>query len=98
MELKHIGLQDIVYGLIFSLQSEGKSARTIEYYKDLLRTFLQYARSSSWPDDVNSLDATQLRAFLLWVVSRAHKYDVGNGTTLNTAGKTTYCLAIFPCS
>lgn len=87
MELKHLGLQDFVDGLIFSLQSEGKSARTIDYYRDLLRTFLQYARSDSWPNDITSLDTMHLRAFLLWVVNRVHKYSVGNGTTLVRKGK-----------
>ena len=71
--------QDLVDGLLFSLQAEGRSVRTIEYYRDLLNTFLNYARCNDL-SDVNFLGATEIRQFLSWVGSRTCEYEIGNGT------------------
>ena len=60
---KRIGLQQLVDGLLFSLQAEGKAAGTIEYYRDLLQPFLSYARSKDWVNGASSLDAHRLREF-----------------------------------
>lgn len=76
---RKIGLEDLVNGLIFSLQAEGRAVRTIEYYRDLLRPFLDYARGSGWPDHLTTLDAHRLREFLAWVGSRTCEHRVGNG-------------------
>jgi len=76
---KAIGLQDLVDGLLFSLQAEGKSTRTIGYYRDLLRPFLNYASQRRWPDDPTTLDAQNIRGFLSWIVFRCCEYAVGNG-------------------
>jgi integrase len=77
---KAIGLRDLVDGLLFSLQAEGKSVRTLGYYRDLLSPFLDYAQSRGWSDGLSSLDAHRLREFLSWVGTRAGEYSVGNGT------------------
>ena len=71
--------QDLVDGLLFSLQAEGRSVRTIEYYRDLLNTFLNYARRNDL-SDVNFLGAKEIRQFLSWVGSRTCEYEIGNGT------------------
>jgi len=76
---RKIGLEDLVTGLIFSLQAEGRAVRTIEYYRDLLRPFLEYARGSGWSDNLTTLDAHRLREFLAWVGSRTCEYRIGNG-------------------
>ena len=75
-----IGLQELVDGLLFSLQAEGRAIRTIQYYRDLLRPLLDYARDKGWSDGVSSLDAHRLREFLSWVGSRTCEHTVGNGT------------------
>jgi hypothetical protein len=62
-----IRLQDLVDGFLFSLKAEGRASRTIEYYGDLLRPFLEYAQGRGWPDNPPSLDARQIREFLSWV-------------------------------
>lgn len=77
---KAIGLRDLVDGLLFSLQAEGRSVRTLGYYRDLLSPFLGYAQSKGWSDGLSSLDAHRLREFLSWVGTRAGEYSVGNGT------------------
>ena len=75
-----IALHELVDGLLFSLQAEGRSARTVGYYRDLLRPFLEYARGRGWADNVTILDANRLREFLAWVGTRTCEYRIGNGT------------------
>jgi len=50
-------LRDLVDGLLFSLQAEGRSVRTIGYYRDLLHPLLDYAWDKGWPDDARSVDS-----------------------------------------
>ena len=75
-----IGLQDIVNGLLFALQADGRAVRTIGYYRDLLRHFLDYAQSKGWENDLTAVDTHRLREFLAWVGSRTCEYTIGNGT------------------
>jgi site-specific recombinase XerD len=70
---------DLVDGLLFSLQAEGRSVRTIEYYRDLLNTFLIHACEHNL-SDVGLIDAKAIRQFLSWVGSRTCEHEVGNGT------------------
>jgi site-specific recombinase XerD len=86
---KAIGLRDVVEGLLFSLQAEGRSIRTIGYYRDLLEPFLEYAQDRGWSDNLSSLDAYRLREFLSWVGTRDSDYNVGNGTKRVRKPKTT---------
>ena len=84
---KTIGLQDLVEGLLFSLQAEGRAPRTHKYYDKLLRHFLQYAMSKDWPERVDLLDAKRIRQFLSWVGSRSFEYTAGNGSHRFTKSK-----------
>jgi len=77
--LEALNLQDLVDGLLFSLQAEGRSVRTVGYYKDLLYTFLIHARNNGL-SDVRFLGAKEVRQFLSWVGSRTCEYEIGNGT------------------
>ena len=86
---KGIALHDLVDGLLFSLQAEGKAKRTTKYYRDLLRPFLEYARDNGWSDDISHLDSQEIREFLSWVASRACKHNAGNGTRLTRTPKPT---------
>ena len=77
---KGIGLRELVDGLLFSLQAEGRSVRTIGYYRDLLRPLLDYAQHNGWHGGVGSLDPHRIREFLSWVGSRSYECTIGNGT------------------
>jgi site-specific recombinase XerD len=77
--LDGLKLQDLVDGLLFSLQAEGRSVRTIGYYRDLLNTFLIHAKNNNLAD-VKFLSAREVRQFLSWVGSRTCEYEIGNGT------------------
>ncbi|MDH5781975.1 MAG: hypothetical protein OEZ07_05345 [Dehalococcoidia bacterium] len=76
-----IGLQELVDGLLFSLQAEGRTPRTIDYYRDLLCLLLDYARDKGWSDGISLLNAQRLREFLSWAGSRTCEHSVGNGTS-----------------
>jgi site-specific recombinase XerD len=70
-------LQNLVEGLLFSLQVEGRAPRTIGYYKDLLNTFLSYTQKH----DIISVDVVgvkEVRQLLSWVGSRIVNVEVGN--------------------
>jgi site-specific recombinase XerD len=82
-----MGLRDAVDGFLFSLRAEGRTSRTIEYYDDLLGCFLRYAKSNKWPDNIQFVDARQLRQFLSWVGSRTFEHDAGNGSRLARKAK-----------
>jgi len=78
-----IGIGDLIDGFLFSLQAEGKSIRTIEYYRDLLHLFLIYTHEKNWPNSCNALDTHRVREFLSWVGSRTCEHNIGNGAKLN---------------
>jgi len=75
-----IGLHELVDGLLFSLQAEGRSARTVGYYRDLLHLLLKYVQQRGWADSLTALDAHRVREFLSWTGSRICEHSVGNGT------------------
>jgi site-specific recombinase XerD len=75
-----IGIGDLIDGFLFSLKAEGRSDRTTEYYRDLLRFFLSYTHENAWPDDSRFIDVYKIRQFLSWIGSRTTIHIVGNGT------------------
>lgn len=82
-----IGLRELVDGLLFSLQAEGRSPGTVEYYGDLLRLFLRYAHEKGWPDSARLVDSSHIRQFLSWTASRTCEHTVGNGTRRTRVAK-----------
>ena len=77
---KGTGIEDLIDGFLFSLKAEGRSIRTVEYYRDLHRSFVVYAHEKDWPDNSGKVDARKIREFLSWVGSRTIVHNVGNGT------------------
>ena len=73
-----MGLRDAVDEFLFSLRAEGRADKTIEYYDDLLGCSLRYTEDNRWTDNIQAIDARQLRQFLSWVGSRTFKHDAGN--------------------
>jgi site-specific recombinase XerD len=84
-----IGLRELVDGLLFSLQADGRSARTVGYYRDLLRLLLEYAQQRGWADSPTALDVHRVREFLSWTGSRICEHTVGNGTKRIRKAKST---------
>jgi site-specific recombinase XerD len=92
-----IGLKELVDGLLFSLQAEGRSARTVEYYRDKLRLFLNYAQQKGWADSSTAIDSHQVREFLSWTGSRVCEHHVGNGTRRLRKAKPTTAWPYYRC-
>lgn len=74
-------LKSLIRGFVLTKQTEGKSPRTVEYYHDNLKRFLWYAEKQSWPDDIRLLSEWQIREFLGYVATEAHRWGLeGNGS------------------
>jgi site-specific recombinase XerD len=74
-------LKSLIKGFVLTKQTEGKSPRTVEYYRDNLKRFLWYAEKQSWPDDIRLLTEWQIREFLGYVASEANRWGLkGNGS------------------
>jgi len=74
-------LRSLVTGFVLTKQTEGKSPRTVEYYRDNLKRLLWYAERQGWPDDIRLLTEWQIREFLGYVVTETHRWRLdGNGS------------------
>jgi len=74
-------LRSLVRGFILTRQTEGKSTRTVEYYRDNLRRFLWYAEQRGWPDDARLITEWEIRDFLAYVGSTTERWGLsGNGS------------------
>ena len=74
-----VGLNYLIEGF-FSVQAEGKSTRTYEYYQKLLKHLLDYAQTQGWPDGINLIDAAKIRQFLSWIGTRSYQYSPGKNS------------------
>ena len=75
-----IALQDLLEGFLFSLQAEGRSPQTHDFYSKYLGCLLRYSKSQSWPEHVNQLEVRHFREFLTWVATRSFEYTAGNNS------------------
>lgn len=76
-----VSLRRLVQGFMLTLQTEGKSPRTIEYYEGNLRRFVWYAELVGWPSDAAELTEWHIREFLVYVASEGQRWGrSGNGS------------------
>lgn len=74
-------LKSLLKGFVLTKQTEGKSPRTVEYYRDNLKRFIWYAEKQIWPDDIRLLTEWQIREFLGYVTGEANRWGLkGNGS------------------
>ena len=66
-----LDLQNLVQGFKLSCQTEGKSSKTIEWYTCFLQRFLQFIHMNHYPVEVNEIDKTHIRAFVLYLQQQA---------------------------
>jgi site-specific recombinase XerD len=69
-------LKSLVRGFVLTKQTEGKSPRTVEYYRDNLRRFLWYAEKHGWPDDIRLVTEWHIKAFLGYVAIGTHRWGL----------------------
>ncbi|MDM7998739.1 MAG: tyrosine-type recombinase/integrase [Dehalococcoidia bacterium] len=80
-------LRALVDGFLFSLAAEGRSPRTVEYYRTLLKPFLKYAENHGWPIQADAIQKHHVGEFLDWVSTRTLEYRAGNGSRRTTTSK-----------
>ena len=74
-------LKSLVGGFVLTKQTEGKSPRTVEYYRENLKRFLWYAEKQGWSDDIRLLTEWHIREFLGYVASETCRWGLqGNGS------------------
>ena len=74
-------LKSLVGGFVLTKQTEGKSPRTVEYYRENLKRFLWYASRHDWPDDIRMLTEWHIREFLSYVATETRRWELqGNGS------------------
>jgi site-specific recombinase XerD len=74
-------LTSLVKGFVLTKQTEGKSPKTVEYYRGNLRRLLWYSEQQRWPDDVRLLTEWHIREFLGYVATETHRWGLqGNGS------------------
>lgn len=74
-------LKSLVSGFVLTKNTEGKSPRTVEYYRENLRRFLWYAEKQGWSDDIRLLDEWKIREFLGYVRNEKNRWGIeGNGS------------------
>jgi len=66
-----LDLQNLIQGFKLSCQTEGKSPKTIEWYTCFLQKFLQFIQMNHYPAEVNEIDKTHIRAFVLYLQQQA---------------------------
>jgi len=70
-----------VNGFVLTKRTEGKSPKTLTFYEGNLRRFLWYAQRQGWHDDVRLINEWQIKEFLGYVASEAHRWGLkGNGS------------------
>jgi site-specific recombinase XerD len=74
-------LRSLIHGFVLTKQTEGKSQRTVEYYRENLRRFIWYADTKNWSDDIRSLTEWHCREFLAYVGNQSGRWGLeGNGS------------------
>jgi len=56
-------LKSLKKGFVLTKQTEGKSPRTVEYYRDSLKRFMWYAEQQGWSDDARVINEWNIREF-----------------------------------
>ena len=74
-------LRSLVKGFILTKQTEGKSPRTVEYYRENLRRFIWYCDKQKWSGDIRFLTEWDIREFLGYTATETYRWGVkGNGS------------------
>jgi site-specific recombinase XerD len=64
-------LRSLIQGFKFTCQTEGKSAKTIEWYSSFLDRFCRFLERSNLPTDLNHIDRNHVREFIRYLQTEA---------------------------
>jgi site-specific recombinase XerD len=74
-------IRSLVNGFVLTKQTEGKSPRTVEFYRENLKRFLWYVERQSWPDDIRMINEWHIREFLGYLANEECRWGLeGNGS------------------
>jgi site-specific recombinase XerD len=74
-------LKSLITGFVLTKQTEGKSPRTVEFYRENLKRFLWYANQQNWSDDIRMLTEWNIKEFLGYVSNETNRWGLkGNGS------------------
>lgn len=64
-------LQNLIEGFRLSLQTEGKSPKTIEWYTTFLDKFCKFLERHDFPTDVSQINKSHVREFIRYLQTEA---------------------------
>jgi site-specific recombinase XerD len=71
MESNFLNLPNLIEGFRISCQTEGKSRKTVIWYTAFLERFRVFLEQNRLPTDINRLDKTHIRQFILYLQQEA---------------------------
>ena len=71
-------LSSLVQGFALTKRTEGKSTRTVDYYRDNLKRFVWYAEAHGWSDDITLITAWHVREFLGYVATEKRRWKTSS--------------------
>lgn len=78
MNTKNLCLASLIEEYRVTCQTEGKNARTIEWYVCFLTRFRHFLEGSDMPTDVSQISQTHIRAFIRYLQTEARTPRSGN--------------------
>lgn len=67
MDSSFLNLPKLIEGFRISCQTEGKSRKTVVWYIAFLERFRVFLEQNGLPTDINRLDKTHIRQFILYL-------------------------------
>ena len=64
-------LGSLIQGFKFICQTEGKSAKTIDWYSDFLSRFHRFLERSNMPTNITKIDKNHVREFIRYLQTEA---------------------------
>jgi integrase/recombinase XerD len=71
METSKLDLENLIQGFRLSCQTEGKSPRTIEWYKDFLNGFRKFLILKGFPTDLDQINRDHIRLYIAYLQNEA---------------------------
>ncbi|MFC1995075.1 tyrosine-type recombinase/integrase [Chloroflexota bacterium] len=71
METSNLDLENLIQGFRLSCQTEGKSPKTIDWYKDFLNGFRKFLCSKGLPIDLSQISRDHIRHYIVYLQNDA---------------------------
>jgi len=71
METSDLGIENLIQGFRLSCQTEGKSAKTTDWYNDFLKRFRKFLSFKRFPVDLNQINRDHIRVYIAYLQNEA---------------------------